>query len=127
MLHYPWMLDSLAWGVGLGIVALLSTLGAELAAKHSIALNRIVASTVAFLSAFGVYEGLLFIVSMIFRSGVADYTPAIIGRIFAINAVVFIGLLALNRLGVSAGLVSQGVSLPWPEDTVDVKALALPR
>jgi hypothetical protein len=79
VLHYPWMRDSLAWGVGLGIVALLSTLGAELAAQHSIAHNRIVASTVAFLSAFGVYEGLLFIVSMIFRSGVADYTPRLSG------------------------------------------------
>ena len=59
----------------------------------------------AFLSAFEVYEGLLFIASMIFQSGVAGYAPAIVGRIFAINAVAFIGLLAANRLGVSAGLV----------------------
>jgi hypothetical protein len=105
VLHYPWTADTLAWGVGLGIIALLSTLGAEFGAKRLIALNRTLASTVAFFSAFGVYEGLLFTASMIFRSGVEDYAPAIIGRIFAINAVAFIGLLVVNRLGVSVGLV----------------------
>ena len=105
VLHYPWTADCLAWGVGLGIVALLSALGAEFGAKRFIARNGLLASTVALLSAFGVYEGLLFFASMIFQSGVADYAPAIVGRIFAINAVVFIGLLVVNRLGVSAGLV----------------------
>jgi hypothetical protein len=79
--------------------------GAEFGAKGFIALNGIVASTVAFLSAFGVYEGLLSIASIIFQSGVADYAPAVVERIFAINAVAFIGLLVVNRLGVSAGLV----------------------
>jgi hypothetical protein len=103
VLHYPWTADCLAWGVGLGIVAVLSVLGAEFGAKRFIALNRIIlASTVAFLSAFGVYEGLLFIASMIFQSGVEDYAPAIVGRIFAINAVAFIGLLAANRLNLVA-------------------------
>ena len=103
VLHYPWTADCLAWGVGLAIVAPLSALGAEFGAKRFIALNRIIlASTVAFLSAFGVYEGLLFIASMIFQSGVEDYAPAIVGRTFAINAVVFIGLLAANRLSLVA-------------------------
>jgi hypothetical protein len=104
VLRYPWTADCLAWGVGLGIVALLSALGAEFVAKRFIALNGILASTLAFLSAFGVYEGLLFIASAIFQSGVEDYAPAIVGRIFAINAVAFIGLLAANRLRLSAGL-----------------------
>ncbi|MGH6800613.1 MAG: hypothetical protein ACRECZ_04200, partial [Methylocella sp.] len=104
VLHYPWTADSLAWGAGLGIVALLSALGAEFGAKRFIALNGILASTVAFLSAFGVYEGLLFIASTIFQSGVGDYKAAIVGRIFAINAVAFIALLAVYRIGVSAGL-----------------------
>jgi hypothetical protein len=97
VLHYPWTLDCLAWGVGLGIVALLSVLGAEYGAKHFIALNGIVASTVAFLSAFGVYEGLLFIASIIFQSGVADYAPAIVERIFAINAVAFCRVVCHER------------------------------
>jgi hypothetical protein len=102
VLHYPWTADCLAWGVGLGIVALLSALGAEFGAKRFIALNRVLASTVAFISAFVVCEGLLFIASMIFQSGIEDYAPAIVGRSFAINAVAFIGLLVANRLSLVA-------------------------
>jgi hypothetical protein len=105
VLHYPWTADCLAWSVGLGMIALLSALGAEFVAMRFIALNGILASTLVFLTAFGVYEGLLFIASTIFQSGVEDYTPAIVERIFAINAVAFLGLLVANRIGVSAGLV----------------------
>ena len=107
VLHYPWTVNSLAWGAGLGIIALLSVLGAEFSTKQSVALNGIVASTVAFLSAFGIYEGLLFVASMISQSGLADYAPTIVGRIFAINTIAFIGLLVANRLAVSAGLVPE--------------------
>jgi hypothetical protein len=59
-----------------------------------------------FFTAFAVYDGILFIASMIFQSGVADYAPAIVERIFAINAAAFIGLLVVNRLGESAGFVT---------------------
>ena len=103
VLHYPWTADCLAWGVVLGIVAFLATLGAEWTAERFNPLGRL-ASAMAFLAAFAIYEGLLFLTSTIFQSGVEDYAPAIVGRIFAINAVAFIGLLAANRIGVSAGL-----------------------
>lgn len=103
VLHYPWTADCLAWGVGLGIVALLATLGAEWTAERFNPLGRL-ASAMAFLAAFAIYEGLLFLTSIIVQSGVEDYTAAIVGRIFAINAVAFIGLLAANRIGVSTGL-----------------------
>jgi hypothetical protein len=49
----------------------------------------------------------VFIASMTFASGVADFAPAIIERIFAINAVAFIGLLVVNGLGVSAGFLPE--------------------
>lgn len=104
VLHYPWTAGCLAWGAGLGVVALLSVVGAEFGAKRFIASNRILASAAAFIFAFGVYEGLLFIASVTFQSGVEDYAPAIVGRIFAINAVAFMGLLVMNRIGVSVGL-----------------------
>ncbi|WOJ88477.1 hypothetical protein RZS28_11640 [Methylocapsa polymorpha] len=97
VLHYPWTADCLAWGFGLGVVALLSTLAAEFGAKHFIAADRTVASTAAFLSAFALHEGLLFMASIIFQSGVEAYAPAIVGRIFAINAVAFLGLLVVSR------------------------------
>jgi hypothetical protein len=109
-------------GVGLGIVALLATLGAEWTAERFNPSGRL-ASATAFLAAFTIYEGLLFLTSIIVQSGVEDYTAAIVGRIFAINAIAFIGLLVVNRIGVSlASPSSQGVSLSRPEDAVDVEA-----
>ncbi|MGO9674636.1 MAG: hypothetical protein ACLPSF_10810 [Methylocella sp.] len=105
VLHYPWTADCLAWGAGLGIIALLSVLAAEFGAKRLIGRNGILASIKAFLAAFAIYEGLLFLTSIAVQSGVEDYTAAIVGRILAINAVAFAGLLALNKLGASAGLV----------------------
>ncbi|SFK34437.1 hypothetical protein [Methylocapsa palsarum] len=104
VLHYPWTAECLAWGAALGVIALLSVMGAELGAKRFIASNRLFASSAAFVFAFGVYEGLLFIASVTFQSGVEDYAPAIVGRIFAINAAAFIGLLAMNKIGASVGL-----------------------
>jgi hypothetical protein len=104
MLHYPWTADCLAWGVGLGIVSMLATLGAEWAAKRFNAVPGVLVWAVAFLFAFALYEGLLFAASAIFQSGVEDYTAAIVGRIFTINAAAFLGLLLANRLRVSTGL-----------------------
>jgi hypothetical protein len=103
VLHYPLTPDCFA---GLGIVALLATLGAEWTAARFNPLGRL-ASAMAFLAAFVIYEGLLFLTSIIVQSGVADYTAAIVGRIFAINTVAFIGLLVVNRIGVSAGLAHE--------------------
>jgi hypothetical protein len=102
VLHYPLTPDCFAWGVALGIVALLATLGAEWTAERFNS-SRL-ASAMAFLTGFAIYEGLLFLASIIVQSGVEDYAAAIVGRIFAINAVAFIGLLVVNRIGVSAGL-----------------------
>ena len=104
LLHYPWTEDSLAWGAGFGVIGLLSVFAAEFGAKRFIGGNGIMSSIAAFLAAFAVNEGLLFVASLIFQSGIEDYSAAIVGRIFAINAIAFIGLLAVNKLGASAGL-----------------------
>ncbi|MGQ0443726.1 MAG: hypothetical protein ACT4O2_01005 [Beijerinckiaceae bacterium] len=106
VLHYPWTADCLAWGVGLGMVALLATLGAEWTAERCNPLGRL-ASAMAFLAAFAIYEGLLLVTPIIVQSSAEDYTAAIVGRIFAINAIAFILLLAASRLSVSAGLVPE--------------------
>jgi hypothetical protein len=103
VLHYPWTADCFAWGVGLSIVAVLATLGAEWAVERFNPLGRL-ASAMAFLAAFAIYEGLLFLTSIIVQNGIEDYTAAIVGRIFAINAFAFIALLVVNSIGVSAGI-----------------------
>ena len=52
----------------------------------------------AFLAAFVVYEGSLFAVSFALASGVSDYAPSIVWRIFAINTAAFAALFLVHRL-----------------------------
>jgi hypothetical protein len=57
-----------------------------------------VAAIAGFLAAFAVYEGSLFAVSFALASGVSDYAPSIVGRIFAINTAAFAALILMHRL-----------------------------
>jgi hypothetical protein len=104
--HYPVTASTLAWGAGLGAVALLSTLAAQWVKDH-LAPSRAVPAIAAFLAAFAVYEGSLFAISLALASGVSDYAPAIVWRIFAINAAAFAALFLVHRLGIFAGLAKE--------------------
>jgi hypothetical protein len=95
--HYPVTASTLAWGAGLGAVALLSTLAAQWVKDH-LARSHMVAALAAFLAAFAVYEGSLFAISLALASGVSDYAPSVVGRIFAINTAAFAALFLVHRL-----------------------------
>ena len=104
--HYPVTASTLAWGAGLGGVALLSTLAAQWVAYH-LAQGYMVAAIAAFLAAFAVYEGSLFAISLALASGILDFAPSIVWRIFAINTAAFVALFLVHRLGVFAGLAKE--------------------
>lgn len=95
--HYPVTASTLAWGGGLGPVALLSTLAAQWVKDH-LAQSHRVAAIAAFLAAFTVYEGSLFAISLAVASGGSDYAPSIVWRIFAINTAAFAALFLVHRL-----------------------------
>jgi hypothetical protein len=107
VLHYPWTASTFAWGVVLGAVAVLATLAGQWIAGRLVSGRRAVVAIATFLIAFAVYEGALFAVSATLLGGTEIYTAAIQGRIFAINAAAFVGLLVLSHLATSVGLVDQ--------------------
>ncbi len=111
LLHYPWTVESFAWGAILGGVALLSTVAAQWTKEHLAQGHMIVAAT-AFVAAFAVYEGTLFVISLAIGSGLSNYTPSVVKRIFAINAAAFAALYLVHSLGVFKSLAAkpQGVS-----------------
>jgi hypothetical protein len=112
VLHYPWTANTFAWGVALGVVAVLATLVSQWAVKHSIDTPRAVSVAVTFLVAFVVYEAAVIAISVGLLGGAEVFTSAIQTRIFAINAAAFVGLLALKRLAAAIGLVAnRGVTL----------------
>jgi K+ transporter len=106
VLGYPWTANSFAWGAVLGGVAVLTTEAARHATRRTTRLGLIAAAGLSFLAAFAVYEGALFVVSVAGLGGTEAYAPAVVGRVFALNAVVMAGLLLLQRLGAVAGLVA---------------------
>jgi hypothetical protein len=101
VLDYPWTADAFAWGAVLGVVVILATLAGQWTVRLSTGAARAIANTATFLVAFAVYEAALFTVSATLLGGTEIYTAAIQGRIFAVNAVAFVGLLLLHRLGMS--------------------------
>ena len=106
VLSYPWTVSTFAWGIVLGVVAVLATLVSQWTAARLAESARALGFTVTFLVAFAVYEAALYVVSATLLGGTEVFTGEILGRILAINAAAFVGLLALNRLAISVGLVS---------------------
>jgi hypothetical protein len=109
VLGYPWTASTVAWGAVLGGAAVLAILAGQWAAARSIDAARIVCFTATFLGAFAAYEVALFVVALSLLGGTEDFTAAILGRIFVINAAAFVGLLVLHRLAVSIGLAADPV------------------
>jgi hypothetical protein len=107
LLDYPWTATTFAWGAALGIVAVLATLAGRWMVRRSMKAGDAVTFSATFLTAFAVYEAALFAISATLLGGTEIYTAAIQGRIFAINAAAFVGLLMLNHLAASVGLANR--------------------
>jgi hypothetical protein len=108
VLGYPWDTSTIAWGAVLGGVAVLSTAVSRWTAERLAGTARAVGLSVTFLVAFAVYEAALFVTSATLLGGTDVFTAETQGRILVINAAAFVGLLALNRLATSVGLVANG-------------------
>lgn len=113
ILQYPLAPDTFAWGAALGAVALASALAA-LWIKALFPQAGGAMAMAAFLAAFAVYEGSLFVISLVVGSGVSNFTPSIMRRILAINFAAFAALYLLHRLGVFAGLAKEQTLEPDP-------------
>jgi hypothetical protein len=95
LLDYPQTFESFAWGVAIGIAAL-----AGFAAAHAVSragLPEVVALLLALGAAFVAYEATLFAATAVLSSSEEAFSIAIVGRIFAINAIAFAGLVLLHR------------------------------
>jgi len=97
ILHYPLEHGALAWGGALGAAALVATLAARWGSGRLSQSNRFVRAGAAFMAAFAAYEGILFAISAMSVTGLSNFAPAIVLRIFLINATAFVALLLLRR------------------------------
>jgi hypothetical protein len=96
-LHYPLERGALAWGGVLGAAAIGATLAARWGISRYSQRNRFIRAGAAFMAAFAAYEGILFAISAMSATGIADFAPVIVLRIFLINATAFASLSLLRR------------------------------
>lgn len=89
-LHYEWDGTTLAWGVILGGIAVLSTLAAQATIRWR---GVIVTAIASFAAAFVTYEGGLYLISATVMGGTEDFAPLLVARILEINAAGFAALL----------------------------------
>ena len=94
-LHYPTDASTLAWGVALGVIGLLSV-GAALAVLSR--LRGAAGIFVSFLVAFAVYEGAVYLACLLSGTGVGSFTAPVMTRIFLINAVALGCFVAVRAL-----------------------------
>jgi hypothetical protein len=105
-LGYPWDGTTLLWGAVLGLVAVLSTAAARLASTRLAASTYAMTLIASFVAAFIVYEGSLYLVSAAWLGGTDAYAASTVASIAGLNALAFVGLLVLERLGRMLGLVA---------------------
>jgi len=108
ILKYPWTLNCLGWGIALGFAAILATCAARWVARALEEIRWNASCAAAFLVAFAVFEGVLFLAGLLILGGMEDFNLAIVSWIFVINGVAFLGLLILNWGARRLGLVPTG-------------------
>ncbi|MGO9171199.1 MAG: hypothetical protein ACLP7P_04445 [Rhodomicrobium sp.] len=101
ILNYPLTANSLGWGAVLGLAAIFAALAARWSALRFAGISPLAMPAAAFVAAFAVYEITLFAAALLL-GGTEDFTAAIIGRVFEINAISMLGMLLLNRAGALA-------------------------
>ena len=104
LLGYPRTVNSVAWGLILGGVAIVSLLVAQRIASTLRTAPAVLCALAAFGGSFLVYEALLYVFAVGGLGGTSSFAPAIVGRIVAVNAVALGGLFGLYRLGVVLGV-----------------------
>jgi hypothetical protein len=108
---YPRTPETFAWGAAIGAAALLATWTARwmVIRLQAAPLTRALS---ALLAAFAVYEAALLAVALSGLGATESFTLGIVTRILAVNAVAFVGLYGLHRVGAMIGLSSAPVPVP---------------
>jgi uncharacterized membrane protein len=105
VLHYPRDLPTFAWAAAFVLAGLLATSAALWMKNRFARFNPLLGVAATFLTAFAAYEGTFFIISLACQSALYAYSPPIVLRVFEVNIAVFAGLLLIDRVALSVGLL----------------------
>lgn len=103
LLSYPHTADTYAWGAAIGVAAVLGYSAA--AAITPFVRSTLLAAAAAFAVAFAVYQFALYAFGVATSYAGDSFSIAIVGEVLAINAVAYVGFLALHRAAIALSLV----------------------
>ena len=117
VLHYPWTVTTVAWGVAIGAAAVLGTLTASTALRRLLSLAAPLRVLAAFVAAFAAYELTLYAVALGVLGGTGAFSPLIVGQVLIVNAVTLVGLYGLDQLvvGLEAAVGRRRGALASPQ------------
>jgi len=98
LMSYPWSLNTIGWGVAIGVATVAGTLAAQWALSRRAVVGSTTRIMVGFAAAFAVYQSILYAAAVSVLGGVAAFAPGIVVQVLGVNVVAFIGLWALYRL-----------------------------
>lgn len=101
LMGYPHTASTIGWGVAIGLSAFAALCAAR--AVGRLAFPGIVAAPAALVAAFAAYEAVLLAATSVLPSGSGAFAPAVVLRIFCINAAALGLLLAVHRLADASG------------------------
>lgn len=107
LLQYPRTVSSFAWGVVLGVAAILALVAARALCNRLRARGLVTAGAAAFAGAFVAYQAVLFAATTVLASGSEAFSLPIVGWVLRVNLLSLAGLLILYRLAVWIGLVTR--------------------
>ncbi|HTV88137.1 MAG TPA: hypothetical protein VME41_03885 [Stellaceae bacterium] len=105
-LHYPLTANCLGWGVALGVGIVIAALTAREVASRLANTGPIAVGIAGFLAAFLAHQMSLLVIAAALLGGVEAFQPAIVERIFAVNAAAFVGLAAAGWFAERAGIIA---------------------
>ena len=106
ILHYPWTVDSTAWGVAIGGATVIGLFTAHWTAARLRSLRSPVQTLATFVSAFALYELTLYAAAVSILGGNGAFAPGIVAQVFLVNAVTLVGLYGLNQLAAAARVLN---------------------
>ena len=107
LLGYPRTVNSVAWGVILGVGALMALLAAQALADRVRERGAVVAAEAAFEGPFVAYQAVLVAATAGLASGAEAFSLPVVAWVLRVNLLSLVSLLILYRLAVWIGLVTR--------------------
>jgi hypothetical protein len=107
VLGYPWVANTIEWGVVMGVAGIAGMEATRLVDTRLRTVSLPVRHGAGLLVAFAAYEVVLAVAAVTALGATEDFTPAIIGEMFAYNVIALLALYLLNQIGLAIGLVRE--------------------